>query len=690
MPLYTNPDGTVSLLDPRRKTPIVLPPGAAPLLGRDTMSAPMPDVPPNPYEAAPPPPGPTAPMAPMEEGIYRSMPTDLAAPQNADSPMSGEELDAIDRLAGQYQFDAPQAAPNDHNLISQEGSGGSGPMGTEGSISPATQSPSEPGLNYTPGPAQPNQMSLTTGDEGEESSAGAPPPGPPGAPGAPGGGLSPAAQADIIADIAAKRSKMERAANTYSPGTPERWEYQSASIKKGLAPLPKDVTDPLYQAYADAHQHALDSGKYVGMLSDELALRQAKASDEARRELGDLRTKQFQQQRELDYKMSALDRRIYETRSMADENPEQTYWARKGGLGTFMTKIGIALGELGSAVLHKDNPIAKQVQDEINDEFEFQKMRLGHANQGIANQRGALAEMRANFDSVNAGDAAAKALLSESAASEIRAYAGLLQSEVQRNAAIQLADQISLDAAKFRAHSHEMESDQIALSAKHKAATAGGYGKPADYGRLVGEVSREYKVHPLVATDMISAGVIPSPYGGGKMDRAAVEREKEAINRRIVLPQDVAQEYGLPRALYTGYSGADKKKIEDTIISGAQYVKNIQRIKQLIASSHESVLGSEARAEIRTLAATNAYLTKRSVMSEALTIGERPIWSELTGEHATDFFSWESNNRKNLDVDEAQMKASIANEIGRTTIDPWSPESTVNVKPTNSKAKKKD
>jgi hypothetical protein len=693
MPTYMNPDGTVTLLDPRRKDrPVVLPPDAGPLLPRDTEQQSYLTA--NPYDTPD-----VAPGFDMGVGSQAlGMGVAAAVPEYG---MTGEELDALDQLAAKYQFDPSTAPPNDENLISQwrprSASGNTIPKVTEADLGretkvelPASQKPSDKpaATAERSGQLAPAPQDLTAGeDEADESPAqGAAVPSAAG-PSTAGTAGTPAVVAAAQQDWKDKQSK----AGQYSPGSKAKWEYQSASTKVGLPELSPETSGKLYGAYEQAGENARKSGDYIGMLTDELSLRQARASDEARYALADARTRQFDQKRELDNKMASLDRHIYETRSLANENPVDRYWARKGGLGSFMTKLGIAFGDLGSAVTGQPNRVYQQVRDEIEDEFNFQKSKVEHERYSIGEQRGALAEMRANFSSLDAADAAARSLMLEAAASETRAYATLITGEQARQAGLQVADQLSLESAKFRAKSEEMEADQISLTQKYKPAVASGPGKPADYVGFLSKEAARLGIHPLQVDEMIQRNQLPSMKGQTGSGDARLQMSR--IERQIVLPDTVRQRFGLGsiETVYSSKSGKDIESQRQTIREGERFVRNIDRIKEILSHGSWESLPSQAKAEIQTLASWNAYKVKKTVLGEALTASEKPTWENLTGANASHFWSVEANNQKNLDTNKQQMLFAIEDAIQETYIDPMAtPGTSLRTAPKSSKAVKKE
>jgi hypothetical protein len=250
-----------------------------------------------------------------------------------------------------------------------------------------------------------------------------------------------------------------------------------------------------------------------------------------------------------------------------------------------------------------------------------------------------------------------------------------------------IADKAALEKAQWKAKSEELEADQVAVSSKYKPAVAGGPGKPADYIQYIQKRAAQLNIHPLIVDQMIQKGIMPEFKGGTTPGgaRMAIQARESAV----IIPPDVQSQFGIGfKVLYSPRAGKDAGDTQALLQNGSQYIRNMERIKQIVGEGSWESLPSERKAEIETLATQNIYLIKPVVMKEALTVGERPQWEKLTGGRASEFFTQESSNLKNIDVDIQQTKLRMKNAIEGMTIEPTGYESPNLSPPKGAKPKK--
>lgn len=494
-------------------------------------------------------------------------------------------------------------------------------------------------------------------------------------------------------DVRQKALEEEARSGQGSPGRKAYDELQSTKVERKESAMSPETAAAYEAAVGQQMGIAQQTGEMQQQAHRIAGLRAAEAADASRAQAVELQRQQATKQKMLSDRMAVLDRELDQVRKSSKENPVERYWARKGGFGTVMTKIGIALGALGSAITKQPNLAYQQVRDEINDEINFQKNFLETNSSIIGKKMAILGEMRSQMMSPEAAESATRALLLEGTAQEATAQAMLLNSEQARAAGLTLAAKLQADALQERAKAELGNEAVITQLIKHHAAQAASGGKPFNRIDVAAKVSKQTGV-PF---EQVYAGMLADQYPTGKSGAKTsgeMTDTRETLRRTVVIPpmlydpttkKMVKREvFGYPQVTYA-YSGEKAEGgapwARAQIVEGGQYIRNLDRMIDLIEKNQYAAAGGflgKTRGELKNLISFNAGLLKQTEIREALTSGEYKEgveWKNLTGDFALDTLTPTSTKLARLQQLRnyaVQRRAGAINPLMRTRDDPTS------------------
>lgn len=444
----------------------------------------------------------------------------------------------------------------------------------------------------------------------------------------------------------------------------------------------EDIPEDIYQFFLDQTQAraagAAAGGDAAASALQSEALVQAKHAEAAEQQLASLRQTQNQRQMAVDRQVSELDAQVARIRSAADDDPVANYWEKKGSFGTFLAKVGIALGALGASLTRTDNQALAIVNGEIEREMAQQKSRLDGETKAFDARRGILDDMRQNMMSPAAADLAARGLLQEVAAREVAAIAAASNVEAVRLKGVQLASEISQQAAKTLMDAKQAEADEIHTSTKHIPASAGGYSRGKSLWEAVAAAAKVGGIPVGQAFESVAERVALDAKRSGGKGKDTFQREKDARERTVALPPELL---GDPRydingtgQLFVGQRNIAKEKTEQ----GAALVRmrdNYAELKRL-AQENTLIIPGEARAKAQRLIADNLGLARGSkLVSEANTIGEYDfLGGPLGGAATTDWRRFSSEGiasvEKGIELVEKQLESVYNSTYASPNLEP--------------------
>lgn len=717
MAVIKNPDGSFTVDDPTGlRPPTTLPPGsdqfmpelanatpAVPPVGEGTIirdnpypAEPQPTLPPPP-EQPPLPPVPTQvtqpplPTPPGQE-IFREVPPEwlrgTPMEQSSAGPPGGLSLfnaPPAPSLASSATAMA-QGGPNAPNPL-RVAPGMVTPLGPAPPMGPYAKpgqigadfvpAPSEMGPIVPPGAIKPKDVIGDRWSKGQDVlHAGANPaelaPGPTG----PTGASPPGAAPEGYGATGQGLFEYLTAPKPATPGVriPEHNELGTFQITKGLPPLKPETKKAVEEAYRARAIEAVTEAEKLQAAKALEGLQYQKASEDSRQRLAELGKMRAQQEQQVKDRMNTLDQRIAGVRALAAEDPQERYWTRKGAFGSLMTKIGIGLADMGSAVTGQPNRVYQAVQDEISNEFKHQAMKIDTEAKAVGEDQNLLQQLRQSFMSPEAADYAARALLTESAASQAKAMTAMTQGWEARKNGMDLMAQLGFDAAMWRAKSEEAEADRTTQMWRHKVAQVLG-GSPGGKPTLGEAIMRLRTLDPRVTVDQAltfieSHGL--NGLGGGDMSRARQSEIQSARERQVQVPPTAAEVLGMKpgTVLWTSQGNETSRKLNESLRAGSLYLDNLGEIRRIVNSGPWETLPTPDKRRLEVLVAENRYYLKGNLIKEALTKGELENYAPLTGEDLAKFFSIAVNNAAQLDAAERGAVQRIRSDAGALYSDP--------------------
>lgn len=638
--------------------------------------------------ALPPRLGPAGVAAVGEPGDYTGLNADDAAKLRAFDQAQADKNRTAAQLSGGSQTTGGPGQAGD-------------PYGSFGNV-PMNQS-TEANHPLTLPPEAPASATPAPGIKGYDPSlADNGPPGVPQAGGqATGDGSTPEEQAAGFAgDVVRSDIASHMAPGGYSPPKPARDVLQSTRVEEKIANVSPETQGDIDAAEALRMRLAQQSGDQVRQAHILSGLAAAQAADKANARIRELKGQEATKQKMLDARMSYLDTKMKETREMAAVNPVERYWSRKGAMAKIMSRIGIALDVLGSAITKTPESVRQEIQSEIDEEVKFQARAVDANKELIGKELVLLGEMRQQMLTPEAAESATRSLLLEAVANEAKAQASLLQSEQARQGGLALAAQIQVDALRERAKTELANEKAVTQVLKHYEATSGGYAKQKSLADATAYVMKKFGLSFSDASRLVINNQLPKDKTDSRGKAAQMTEDREVLKRTVAVPAMIydsdakrfvpSSQYrgGMPRVLY-GYSGEKSEGgaplARAYLVEGGRYIRNLDRMIEIMSKmpTGQRIMPdawSKFRGELADIISSNATLVKKLDLQEALTLGEfegGPTIGNLTGKFALDrTASYDTIiDRLNKLRDEA-VKARD-NQLDQLMIDPYDPQNTL-------------
>lgn len=529
---------------------------------------------------------------------------------------------------------APPPAP-DLRLASFGGGGGSG--GTTGNAPMQSM-----GAEGQPNAAPP-QMSI------------APPVSTPGLPqsrlGAPGSGSAPQATpasgapaTEPLSGLPTEKSPLVanylRRAMAGSPGRRVEARDQLVGFNVEKAPELSEETKLERETAAIQQQRAAAEGGMLRQASaEDAALSFERQRESAQQQIAQIRDEERQRDQIVGAKMREIDMRSGELREARKgaTNPEG-YWEDKGQFGTVMAKIGMALYAAGASVTGADPMgLAKQINTEIDQYNQAKRLEVELIGREIEDARTQLGDVRRQFISPEAADAATRALMLESAAAETAAQGQYHKSAEAQAVAQELMAALRAQAADARAKAELAEHDAVTQAWKHMPAGVVG----GSAGGMPGLMAAARKLGITDLSEALraaDAGIIPIPKSDlelAKMElqqrgsRGAMQRRSDVEKGLVLLPEGGVAYYP---------NETQKVALEKSIHAIGPWqsaLKEMQSIHKKASAGGELVGDDRARLDV--LQSEAASYVKEVAANEALTSGEdQEMWKKLRGASANE------------------------------------------------------
>jgi hypothetical protein len=305
---------------------------------------------------------------------------------------------------------------------------------------------------------------------------------------------------------------------------------QGYSVER-QSPLSEEGKAGMEKAMLGSAMAAQYAGDTLSVAQREAGEQYAARREQATTELDQLRVRQQQEGMVLAEQMGVVRERAQEAReARATFNPS-AYWDEKGALGGFAARIGIALGAIGAGIAGGPNQVYQMVKDDIQGNIEGQRLKIEDAQAGIDVENSILAQMRTQFLSPEAAEAAARSLMAEAAAAQTLEVAAAVGSqEALANSKLAVA-KVQADAAQWAAEAEQLEAGAIRETFKHVPAgyTGGQAGGLAGLVRL----SKQTGIPVLELIQLNQGEAMLHP---GQIGKPPKEEEAKAESEKLFVP----------------------------------------------------------------------------------------------------------------------------------------------------------
>jgi hypothetical protein len=391
---------------------------------------------------------------------------------------------------------------------------------------------------------------------------------------------------------------------------------------------------------------------------------------DAQVEISGIRDQERQRDQIVGARMREIDMLGEELRSKRkDATNPNGYWEDKGAFAEILANIGMALYRGGAALAGYDpEGLANTIQKKIDNYNQAKRLEVELVGQEIDEKRTQLGDVRKQFLSRDAADAATRALMNEAVVAETASLAEHYKGADAQATAQQLVAALQARAADARAQAELAERDAVTKNWQHLEAqrgvvggSAGGVDAALKYAVKVLNMDpldaiRAIQEGKLALTDeQLKVAGLNKPTG-----RAAADLRKHAMERQILLPDG--------RMVYS--NSPDKaKKSEETLRALDRLSGNIDRIGALAREKAAGRWSPELESQLRTLVSDNRYNVKEAIAKEALTTGEKENFDPLAGDDIGRIVNWVSDEAQ-LGELQGILKKRINSEMGALYEDP--------------------
>lgn len=423
-----------------------------------------------------------------------------------------------------------------------------------------------------------------------------------------------------------------------------------------LDPETKEETDLARElSFTKAGRYAAEGGMLESASHEDAALMYEQRKRDAQVELSGIRVQEQDRDRVVGARMREIDMLGEELRSKRKgaSNPD-AYWDDKGVFGTIMAKIGMALYAGGSGIAGYDPlGLTKEINAEAARYNDAKRIEVDLLGKEIEGKESQLERVRSQFISRDAAEHATRALMNESMAAETMTLSESYKSADARNTALQIVNQLQMQATEARAAAELAEKDAITQSWQHQEAMKGvvGGGPGMDVFKIADKMFPGDPERVMKAVQLIQEQKLPASKQDFDIWKASQDKAGAAGSSML----QKYHEQGLVRlpdgrVAFTNHGELAAKQAQAVLAAMPKLRNNLKRIRQIVAGvSTISKLSPDDRAEISSLARISAPYAK-TVGKEAMTLGEwQEIWGPLVGGDIGKIFRW-MNEEKQLDV----------------------------------------